>query len=253
MPSPDDSSPAFWPKTCAYLVHLYTASGVLFAFLAAAETCAPDPDPRWVFLWLLVAVLIDATDGPLARRFAVQRYVPRIGGRTIDELVDYLTFTFVPLLLIWRMGWVPAPALLWIGPALVASLFGFAHAAAKEETEGFFRGFPSYWNILAFYVGLWAAPPYAPYGPWLSAVLLPALAALTVLPVHFLYPNRAPRPWRPFVLGGGVLWAVLLVWMLPRYPNVAPIWMIVSLVYPIFYLMLSVVLDVKREDVKRET
>ncbi len=65
-----------------------------------------------------------------------------IDGRTIDDIVDYLTYTFVPLLLMWRMGWLPQPAVLWIAPALVASLFGFANTAAKDETAGFFLAFP---------------------------------------------------------------------------------------------------------------
>jgi phosphatidylcholine synthase len=93
----------FGQRLRAYSVHVYTALGVVFAFLAAAETCAPHPDPRWVFVWLTIAVLIDATDGPLARRWHVKSWAPRINGRTIDDIVDYLTFTFVPLLLVWRL------------------------------------------------------------------------------------------------------------------------------------------------------
>ncbi len=242
MRTSDDLTPS-WPKVRAYLVHGYTASGVLVAFLAAAETCSAAPDPRWVFFWLLVAVVIDATDGPLARRWNVKKHAPHVGGHVIDDIVDYLTFTFIPLLLIWRMAWVPVPVLAWVGPALVASLFGFAHAEAKQVVGGFFLGFPSYWNVVAFYVGLLAAPSYAPYGRWVSAVILLALALLTVLPVRFVYPNRVPQPWRALVIGGGVLWAGMLLWMLPDYPQVAPWMMGLSLVYPAFYFGLSAYLD----------
>src|SRR5687768_3427361 len=97
----------------AYAVHLFTAAGVVMAFLATAELFAPSPDPRKVFLFLAIQVLIDALDGPLARRFHVKHVLPEISGRTIDDLVDYLTYTFVPLLLIWRMNWVPDPAAAW--------------------------------------------------------------------------------------------------------------------------------------------
>ena len=114
----------------AHFVHVYTASGVAFAFLAAVEIVSATPDPRWVFLWLLVAVLIDATDGPLARAWHVKFRAPRFDGRKIDDIVDYLTFTFLPLLLVWRMNWLPAPGVVWIFPALIASVLGFANVAA---------------------------------------------------------------------------------------------------------------------------
>src|SRR5918994_5941410 len=144
-------------RFAAALVHVYTASGVLLALAATIEICSAAPDPRYVFLALAAAVMVDATDGPLARRADVKRWMPSIDGRTIDDIVDYLTFTFVPLLLVWRMGWLPAPASAYVVIALVASLLGFAHREAKQEADGFFRGFPSYWNVYAFYAGLWAA------------------------------------------------------------------------------------------------
>ena len=228
----------------AYAVHAFTASGVVFAFLAAAEICAVgrDPDPRWVFAYLAIQVLIDAADGPLARLVDIKRTAPRIDGRTIDDLVDYLTYTFVPLLLVWRMGWVPGPAGLWVAPAMVASLFGFANKGAKDEAGGFFLGFPSYWNIAALYVGVtneWA-------GPWPGGILIAALTVLTVLPVRFVYPNLAPRPWRWPTLVGGLIWAGLLAAMLRDYPRV-PGWLLgASLIYPAFYTGLSVWLDVRR-------
>jgi phosphatidylcholine synthase len=222
-------------RTRAYAVHAYTAFGVAFAFLATAELCAPRPDLRLVFALLIAAVIVDATDGPMARRWQVGRWASRIGGRTIDDIVDYLTFTFVPLLLIWRMGWLPSPGALWVVPALIASLFGFANEAAKDESGGFFLGFPSYWNIVALYMGLWPAG----YGRWPNAAIVLALALLTVLPVRFIYPNLAPRPWRAVLLVGGVLWAVALILMLPHYPD-APSWLIWgSLAYPAFYTGLS--------------
>ena len=229
----------FAQRTCAHLVHAYTASGVAFAFLAAMELCAAEPDPRRVFAFLFGAVAIDASDGPLARRYHVKRWAPTIDGRTIDDIVDYLTFTFLPLLLVWRMGWVPDPGALWIIPALIASLFGFANSEAKDEAGGFFRGFPSYWNIMAFYAGL--RPEW--WNGWGNAIVVLALAVLTVVPVRFIYPNLAPRAWRaPLMLGAGV-WVLLLLVMLIDYPR-APAWLIwLSLVYPAFYTGLSWWLD----------
>jgi phosphatidylcholine synthase len=223
------------PVFRAAALHVYTASGVILAFLATAEICSADPDPRLAFLLLAAAVLVDATDGPLARRWEVKRWLPAIEGRTIDDLVDYLTYTFVPLLLVWRMEWVPEPAAMWIAPALVASLFGFANVAAKDEAGGFFLGFPSYWNVVVFYAGF----VHRIYGPWANAAVILVLAVLTVLPVRFLYPNLAPAPWRTPVIVGALIWLGVMLWMMPTYPR-APLWAVwLSLVYPAFYFGLS--------------
>ncbi len=229
-----------WPaRARGWSVHLLTASGVLAAFQAVAEIAAPETDARRVFAWLILAVIIDAIDGPFARRWRVKETVPGIDGRTIDDIVDYLTFTFIPLLLMWKMKWVPEPAAAWIAPALVASLLGFANVAAKQENGGFFLGFPSYWNIVALYAGI-ACARWGPWGPGLATL---ALAALTVMPVRFVYPNLAPAPWRLPVLGGALLWMVLLALLLPAYPRPPLALLVASLVYPVFYVVLSVYLD----------
>ncbi|HYH80216.1 MAG TPA: hypothetical protein VEX86_10470 [Longimicrobium sp.] len=220
----------------AYAVHVYTASGIALAFWAAMELCGARPDARLVFALFAGTAAIDATDGPLARAWEVKRWAAAIDGRTIDDIVDYITYTFLPLLLVWRMGWLPDPAPAWVIPALIASLFGFANAGAKDEAGGFFLGFPSYWNVVAFYVGI----IHHFFGPWPNAVLLLALAALTVMPVKFLYPNLAPRPWKMPLLAGALLWLVMIVAMvLLDYPRV-PVWLLLlSLVYPVFYTALS--------------
>lgn len=229
------SEGTFVQRARANAVHVYTASGVAFAFLAATEMTRPRPDVRLVFLLFAAATMVDATDGPFARMWDVKRYAPRIDGRTIDDIVDYLTFTFLPLLLVWKMGWVPEPGAVWIVPALIASLFGFANAAAKDEAGGFFLGFPSYWNVMALYAGL----AYHALGPWVNAAGILALALLTVLPVKFIYPNLAPRPWKLPVLAGAFVWLGVLVAMTYLFPDV-PGWLVLlSLVYPVFYTVLS--------------
>lgn len=236
MSAPAAERGTFAQRARAYVVHAYTASGVALAFWAAAETCDADPDVRLVFALFIASVVVDASDGPLARAWQVKRWAPAIDGRTIDDIVDYLTYTFLPLLLVWRMGWVPAPAAPWIVPALVASLFGFANAGAKDETDGFFRGFPSYWNVAAFYAGI----VHHHWGAWPNAVMLLALAALTVAPVRFLYPNLAPRPWKLPLIVGAIAWtAVIVALLLLDYPR-SPVWLVLlSLAYPAFYTALS--------------
>ena len=209
--------------------------------MAAAELCRPAPVERYVFALLFGAVLVDATDGFFARLWNVHRYAARIDGRTIDDLVDYLTFTFLPLMLMARMEWLPEPVWLWIVPALIASLFGFANREAKDEAGGFFLGFPSYWNIVAFYAGLFH-PTDAPAGSYLLAVAILFLALLTVLPVRFIYPTLAPAPWRIPILAGAGVWLLQLIALLVLYPS-PPAWLTLSsLLYPAFYTAVSLYL-----------
>ena len=228
-------------RAAAYAVHAFTASGIACMFFAVAELCRPQPDPRIVFLWLGVQVLIDALDGPLARKFHVKHVVPEISGRTIDDLVDYLSYTFVPLMLIWRMGWLPEPAAAFVIPAMMASLFGFSNSGAKDEADGFFLGFPSYWNIVALYLGAW----YAAVGPWPGGVLTIVCTLLTVSPVRFLYPNLAPPPWKLPMLAGAALWSIALVVIVLRLPNPPMLLVWASLAYPVAYAFLSIWLDPK--------
>lgn len=222
----------------AYGVHVLTASGIIPAALAMREIISDDCDPAIVFLYLLATTLIDAVDGPLARRFEVKRYAAAIDGRTIDDLLDYLTFAFIPLMLVWRMQWVPEPLGWTVSLAMGASLFGFAHRDAKDESRGFFRGFPSYWNIFAFYAGIL----HAIAGPWPVFGLLVGLTILTVSPVWFLYPNLAPVSHRKWLLGGAAVWSILMIVMLRNYPKPPIELTIGSLIYPVLYTVDSIVI-----------
>lgn len=232
----------------AYLVHAFTASGVAFAFLATAEVVRADLDPRWVFGWLALAVLIDAADGPLARLWDVKSYAARIVGGTIDLIVDYLTFTFVPLVLVWRMDWLPGWDGLWVTLIMIASLFGFANASAKQAKDGFFLGFPSLWNVVAYYVGLLTVE-YGVAGSYASLAILLGLGVLTLVPVRFVYPNQVVMPWRAIVTVGGIAWLGLLLALLPTFPDL-PVWggewvLWISLIFPAFYFGLSFWLHVQ--------
>lgn len=207
-----------------------------------AEIVSAECDPRWVFGYLFIATLIDSVDGPLARRWHVKTVASTISGRTVDDLLDYLTFAFIPLMLVWRMQWLPAEFGWTVSLAMGASLLGFAHAGAKREAEGFFRGFPSYWNIFAFYAGLISTLS----SDWVTLVLMLVLTVATVSPIWLLYPNLTPYPFRPWILGGAAVWAVILLIMIPFYPSIPLWWTLVSLIYPLVYTLLSFWLSWRR-------
>ncbi|RMF36902.1 MAG: phosphatidylcholine synthase [Planctomycetota bacterium] len=223
-------------RIAGWLVHVYTAAGAWVGLMAAIHILSGDN--RSALLWLTLAVLIDASDGWLARRLQVKALVPSIDGARLDDIVDYVTFTFLPILMIYRSGWLPYPAELWTFFPLVTSLLAFANVRAKEG--GFFRGFPSYWNIVAFYIAIWLHA----YGPWVVLGVVLALSCMSILPVRFVYPTRTPRMAFWFVLGG-LLWLPIIALILGVFFPDPPNWLLMlSLVYPGFYVVLSIYMDV---------
>jgi phosphatidylcholine synthase len=227
-------------KFLAYSVHAYTATGLLFGALIAADII--QHNYRRAFVWMIVTVLIDATDGTFARKVRVKEVVPHIDGRKLDDIVDYLNYTFLPLLMIVTAGWLPQPSWLWASVPLIASVFAFVHMGAKEESNRFFRGFPSYWNVFAFYTAVWLAE----WGHATVLVLALVLSGLSLLPVRFVYPNRAPR-WRAVFVGGAIAWMAVIgaiLWYYPTSP-IPHVLLWLSVIYPAFYVAASIYLDWK--------
>ena len=220
-----------------YLVHAYTASGVGCGWLALVA--AIHGDARSSLLWLVAATLIDATDGVLARLADVTRTAPRIDGARLDDIVDYVTYVVVPGVLVWRQALLPPDLDLWvIAATLLASALGFARRDAKTD-DHLFTGFPSYWNIVAVYlIALRPAPAAA-------AGILLTLAALVFVPIRYVYPSRTVT-LRPLTVALGAAWAVAfaaVIWLLPAPPP----WLVwTSLIYPVYYLALSMWLTMRR-------
>jgi phosphatidylcholine synthase len=218
-------------RATAWAVHLYTVTGL--ALGAAAAVLIVDGGAaslRLALLLLLVATAIDATDGVLARRFDAASVLPRFDGRRLDDIVDFHCYVSLPLLLIWRAGLLPGAAgWLLLGP-LVAAAYGFSQTEAKTE-DGYFLGFPSYWNVVALYLFLLHPAPAT------TAFVVTALAVLTFVPARYLYPSMAGRLNRIAALGGAA-WGVALLAILLH--EAAPrTWVLLSLAYPAWYMAAS--------------
>jgi phosphatidylcholine synthase len=222
-----------------WIAHLYTAFGAVLALAAAMAVF--HGDFRTAFLALVAATVIDTTDGWLARALQVKARLPQYDGGRLDDIVDYLTYVFVPVLLIWRAGLVPDAWTLWVGGAvLLASAYGFGQADAKVvTTDHFFTGFPSYWNIVAVYLYVWRLPPE------LNALILVALAVLVFVPIRYVYPSRTTTMQAP-TLALGTIWAALVAFMVWRLPATNGPWAALSLVFPGYYAALSLWLNLRR-------
>jgi phosphatidylcholine synthase len=139
-------------KLIAWSVHLYTALGLLAAAgMAVLIVRGGDESFRWAFVLMFVATIIDSSDGYFARKARVKDMLPQFDGRRLDDLIDFHTYTSLPLLLIWRAGILPDHLAWLLLLPLLASAYGFSQSDAKTD-DGFFLGFPSYWNVVAFYL-----------------------------------------------------------------------------------------------------
>lgn len=223
----------------AWAVHAYTASGVLAGFFGLHAIFALDA-PR-AFVWMLVAVLIDATDGVLARAVRVKQVLPGFDGAKLDDIVDYFTYVILPVALLFRFDLLPAQGtLLFVAAPLLASAYGFCQAEAKTQRQAdhFFTGFPSYWNIVAFYLYAGGLPN------WLNGMVVCLLAAAVFVPVRYVYPTRT-RTLRGLTNSLGGVWVVVLLILLAQFPEPRPWLVLASLSYPLYYTGLSLYLHVR--------
>ncbi|MFN7981487.1 MAG: hypothetical protein U0Q11_06485 [Vicinamibacterales bacterium] len=223
----------------AWAVHLYTALGlVCSAAIVVLIVRGDDVAFRTAFFLMMVATAIDATDGWLARQARVHEVLPHFDGSELDNLIDFHTYTSLPLLLIWRAGILPESLAWLLLLPLLASAYGFSQVNAKTD-DGFFLGFPSYWNIVAFYL-------YALHAPlWFSAPVIVVLSILTFIPTHYIYATRG-GPFSRLINIGAVVWFVLLALVLLGREPVAHLAALVSLAYPTMYLVLSAVVTVQK-------
>lgn len=236
-----------WVRFLAWCVHFYTALGLVIAALVAVLLVRGGADAfRACFGLMVAATFIDATDGTLARRIRIKTVLPHFDGRRLDDLTDYLTYTFLPLLLIWRAGILPPGTDAWLLLPLLASAYGFSQGDAKTD-DGYFRGFPSLWNVVAFYLYVLQLQSQLALG------IIIVLSLLTFVPSVYLYPSQ---PGRLNALSNvlGVIWTCVLILILIRLPAEAtraldrPAWWLAigSLAYPAFYMGASWTITLRR-------
>ncbi|MEX2534251.1 MAG: CDP-alcohol phosphatidyltransferase family protein [Trueperaceae bacterium] len=220
-----------------YLVHAYTASTLLFVSLAMQWIV--EERYQLALLAMAATVIIDATDGALARHYRVTETAAGIQGDLLDNIVDFLSYVALPALFLLHADMLLAPATLWVSLVMFASAFGFSRTDAKIAGKGFFVGFPSYWNIVVFY--LWMLGT----GPLFNTALILVLASAVLVPLRFLYVTRLSR-WRTlhFLLGG--LWGLAcLLALLLGEGQLQDLLLYASLGYVAFYLVHSLIEDAR--------
>jgi phosphatidylcholine synthase len=223
-------------RAAAGLVHVYTSTGAVLALLMVHFSYKGDVQ---AVLWLfLAAMVVDGTDGFLARYFQVKTVMPGFDGALLDNIVDYITYAFAPMLLLWANGYLPSGVFGGVCAAVpvLASCYQFCRSDAKTD-DHFFLGFPSYWNIVAFYVIV------AGFGTTTTAVTLGIFSILVFVPIKYLYPSRTDTLWH-LNMTLATLWLGAFAVITAQLPDPDSVLVAVSLGYPIYYTVVSLWLTV---------
>ncbi len=190
-------------ETKALSVHLFTATGAVFAMLAMLAAA----DAKWslMFLWLIVAFFVDGVDGPLARKYDVKINAARFDGELLDLIIDYLTYVFIPAFALFKSGLLPGWTG-WIAIIIITftSAMYFCDGNMKTKDNSF-HGFPGCWNMVV--IVLFALSPNF----WFILALISLLAFSMFLPVKFVHPVRTLR-WRAVTLPMAMAWVVFAGW-----------------------------------------
>jgi phosphatidylcholine synthase len=225
-----NGQPTAQQKLLAWSAHLFTASGAIWGLL----TLLAITNGEWkaAFLWISVAIIIDSFDGYLARAVRVKEFIPEFDGALLDNMLDYLNYVFVPAYFLVQADLLP-PSVSILGASLIllSSCYQFSQGDAKTD-DHYFKGFPSYWNILAIYLLV------LDLDPWTNFIVVVILAILVFVPVKYIYPSRTN--FYPAVNRAATgLWAITFVAIMLTYPN-TPSWLLwLSLLCALFYTGMS--------------
>lgn len=216
------SSGANWRTWLSVSVHGYTILGGVLGL--AAVLAAAEHSFQRAFLFLGIALLIDVTDGRLARAVGATEYTPSVDGERLDVLVDFLTFVVAPVVIATRADLLPRPSLLWGGAIIASSLVRFARRSPKKA--GFYSRFPNVWNVLVFYSF------YFGWSEVAVGTITGTLIVLMALPGNYPHPSKHPtRLWHLLVAAfAAVPAASVALGAVPTRP-----WLLLSLSYPAFY------------------
>ncbi len=223
-------------RVAAWLVHLFTASGAVFGLLTLY---AVHQQQFILAFWFMgAAILVDSVDGILARRAQTKVAAPRIDGALLDNILDYVNYVIAPAFFLLASGLLPQG---WgfFGTAIIvlASAYQFTQPDAKTS-DHFFKGFPSYWNIVVFYLFFWQTPA------WLNLIIVLVLAVLVFVPIKYVYPSRLDylthnRWLRRAMLVATLLWGIATAALLLIYPNTNFVLVTLSIAYAVFYTAIS--------------
>lgn len=223
-------------KAAAWAVHAFTAAGAVIGLMAMIEVTFGRPVAALILMGVTIA--IDSFDGTLARKMRVKEVLPEFHGDLLDNIVDYFTYVIVPVYFLYMTGLIPSPYAFAAAAAVTfASCYQFAQAEAKTS-DHFFLGFPSYWNVVVFYLFMLELPRC------FNLAIIILLVVGVFIPTRYVYPSRTPRFFKTtFVLS--FIWGGLALLALFTYPA-HKLYIHLSLIYIVYYLGISFYFTLRR-------
>lgn len=220
----------------AWSVHLFTATGAVWGMLSILAI--QRHEWRLLFVWIALAILVDGVDGTLARHFRTKELAWQVDGALLDNILDYLNYVLVPALFLLETDLLPGS---WELPAaaliLLSSAYQFTQVDAKTD-DHYFKGFPSYWNVLILYLFL------LDWNAWINLGIILACVALVFVPVKYVYPSRTERNHTLNLVLTWV-WGAIGVACLVLYPNVPAALLNFTLLFVVYYVLDSLVATLK--------
>lgn len=226
----------FIRRILGWLIHLFTASGAcagLFALWAIEQQHL-----QVALWWMSVTIVIDAVDGMFARFVNIKQVVPRIDGALLDNIVDFFTYCMVPCFFLLVTPLLPNYwRVICIVAITFASAYQFTQVDAKTH-DHFFKGFPSYWNIVVFYLFFWQTLPKT------NVIILLVLAVLSFIPIKYVYPSRLDhltnnKPLRIAMICLTIIWGLATYGLLWLYPHTSHVLVAISVGYCLLYFAIS--------------
>ena len=214
----------------AWTTHFFTATGAVWGLLAIVAIT----NQQWIlaFAWMATAFFVDSFDGLLARKVRVKEVLPNFDGALLDNMLDFLNYVVVPAFFLYMAElFPPQMTLVGAGLILLASSYQFCQDDAKTD-DHYFKGFPSYWNILVFYLFI------LNMSGWVNLAVVALLSVLVFVPIKFIYPSRMTS-LQKLTMGLSLIWGAANIAILFQYPAHNP-WLIwISLLFVIYYNGLS--------------
>lgn len=241
-PSPEDGwTPSIQRKAAAWFTHFFTATGAVWGLMSIIAIT----NGAWktAFVWMALAVFVDSFDGLLARRARVKDVLPNFDGALLDNMIDFLNYVVVPAFFLYQADILPMGGkMLGAAMILIASSYQFCQADAKTD-DHFFKGFPSYWNIMVFYLFMMEL------SPWTNLAITALLSILVFVPVKYVYPSRTVY-YQKLTMALGLVWGVLGLIVLITYPDHNLLYLWLSLFYVVYYLGLSLFVTLQSHEIK---